>query len=196
MVFSAVVSYAMYLKLHSDVTTFAEESSHKSDLELLELRATLNRLHEELRSKEAATNNLINFQNKTVTLQHSDITIRFLCADINATAHLRDEMRNARFTGTVADMREEGRGWRPTEAALILLMAFCAFLTRSHLILHMIPFFVGSMDARIKKEIRRIPGLNPVSSFYILHHTSLDCHAAATEPMGHHFRRDGRQGRL
>ena len=67
MVFSAVVSYAMYLKLHSDVTTFAEETSHKSDLELLELRATLNRLHEELRSKEAATNNLINFQNKTVS---------------------------------------------------------------------------------------------------------------------------------
>ena len=64
MVFSAVVSYAMYLKLHSDVTTFAEESSHKSDLELLELRATLNRLHEELRSKEAATNNPIHFQTK------------------------------------------------------------------------------------------------------------------------------------
>ena len=51
MVFSAVVSYAMYLKLHSDVTTFAEESSHKSDLELLELRATLNRLHEKMRSR-------------------------------------------------------------------------------------------------------------------------------------------------
>ena len=52
-VFSVIVSYAMYLKLHSDVTSFAEESSHQSSIELMELRASLKRLHEELRSKEA-----------------------------------------------------------------------------------------------------------------------------------------------
>ena len=126
MVFSAVVSYAMYLKLHSDVTTFAEESSHKSDLELLELRATLNRLHEEMRSKGQNCNAAA-----VVTY-----VIRFLCSDMNATAHLRDEMRQARFTGTVADLREEGRGWRQTEAAFILLMAIYAFcyITKSNCI--------------------------------------------------------------
>ena len=53
-VFSVIVSYAMYLKLHSDVTSFAEESSHQSSIELMELRASLKRLHEELRSKEAS----------------------------------------------------------------------------------------------------------------------------------------------
>ena len=54
-VFSVIVSYAMYLKLHSDVTSFAEESSHQSSIELMELRASLKRLHEELRSKEQSS---------------------------------------------------------------------------------------------------------------------------------------------
>ena len=121
MVFSAVVSYAMYLKLHSDVTTFAEESSHKSDLELLELRATLNRLHEEMRSKGQNCNAAA-----VVTY-----VIRFLCSDMNATAHLRDEMRQARFTDTVADLREEGR---QTEAAFKLLLVFWASLTSANCI--------------------------------------------------------------
>ena len=53
---------------------------------------------------------------------------------MNATTHLRDEMRQARFTGTVADLREEGRGWRQTEAAFILLMAFYALITKSNCI--------------------------------------------------------------
>ena len=51
-VLSVIASYAMYLKLHSDVSNFAEESSHKSSLEVMELRATLKQLHDELRSKE------------------------------------------------------------------------------------------------------------------------------------------------
>ena len=51
-VFSVIASYAMYLKLHSDVTNFAEENSHRTSIELLELRASLKQLHEELRSTE------------------------------------------------------------------------------------------------------------------------------------------------
>ena len=111
---------------------------------------------------------------------------------MNATAHLRDEMRQARFTGTVADLREEGRGWRQTEATIMLLTAFYSF--HNDVKLDSPPFTLGAMDARMKKEIRRIPGSNPVSLLLILHYENLNCHAAATEPMGLPFRRDGHQG--
>ena len=48
----------------------------------------------------------------------------FLHADINATTHFRDEMRQTRLTGTIADLREEGRGWLQKACMLI---TFCTY---------------------------------------------------------------------
>ena len=52
-VFSVVASYAMFLKVHSDVTTFAQESTEESNVQLVELRGRLKLLYEEMRSKGA-----------------------------------------------------------------------------------------------------------------------------------------------
>ena len=50
-VFSVVASYAMFLKVRSDVTTFAQESNEDSNVQLVELRGRLKLLYEEMRSK-------------------------------------------------------------------------------------------------------------------------------------------------